>query len=117
MNEPYNIWARGLFLKSPGSFSGLESYFVFAVFLPAYRRLLFPLLQAEKGRLRNAVANCVPASRWVPKILGTCCDRLTHSAHCFSLRSKPPFCFALKLDLCRNRSLSDACCLFERPKR
>ena len=26
---------------------------------------------------------------------------------CFSLRSNPPFCFAL----CRNRSLSDACCL------
>ena len=32
--------------------------------LPAYRRLLFPLLHAEKGRLRNAVANRVPASRW-----------------------------------------------------
>ena len=31
-NEPYNIWARGLFLKSPDSFSGPESYFVFAVF-------------------------------------------------------------------------------------
>ena len=33
----------------------------------------------------NAVANCVPASRWVPKILGTCCNRLTHSAHCLTL--------------------------------
>ena len=54
--------------------------------LPACRRLLFPLLHAEKGRLRNAVANCVPASRWVPKILGTCCDRLTHSAHCLTWR-------------------------------
>ena len=32
--------------------------------LPACRRLLFPLLQAEKGRLRNAVANRVTASRW-----------------------------------------------------
>ena len=32
--------------------------------LPACRRLLFPLLHAEKGRLRNAVANRVPASRW-----------------------------------------------------
>ena len=53
-------------------------------FLPASRRLLFPLLHAEKGCLRNAVANCVPASRWVPKILGTCCDRLTHSAHCLT---------------------------------
>ena len=42
--------------------------------LPACRRLLFPLLHAEKGRLCNAVANHVPASRWVPKILGTCCD-------------------------------------------
>ena len=50
--------------------------------LPACRRLLFPLLHAEKERLRNAVANRVPASCWVPKILGTCCDRLTHSAHC-----------------------------------
>ena len=29
--------------------------------LPACRRLLFPLLHAEKGRLRNAVANRVPA--------------------------------------------------------
>ena len=32
--------------------------------LPACRRLLFPLLHAEKGRLRNAVANRVLASRW-----------------------------------------------------
>ena len=32
--------------------------------LPACRRLLFPLLHAEKGCLRNAVANRVPASRW-----------------------------------------------------
>ena len=32
--------------------------------LPACRRLLFPLLHAEKGRLRNAIANRVPASRW-----------------------------------------------------
>ena len=32
--------------------------------LPACRRLLFPLLHAGKGRLRNAVANRVPASRW-----------------------------------------------------
>ena len=30
--------------------------------LPACRRILLPLLQAENGRLRNAVANCVPAS-------------------------------------------------------
>ena len=52
--------------------------------LPACRRLLFPLLQAEKGRLRNAVANRVPASCWVPKILGTRCDRLTHSVHCLT---------------------------------
>ena len=34
------------------------------LYLPAYRRLLFPLLHAEKGRLRNAVANRVAASRW-----------------------------------------------------
>ena len=47
---------------------------------PLCRRLLFPLLHAEKGRLRNAVANRVAASRWVPKILGTCCDRLTQCA-------------------------------------
>ena len=32
--------------------------------LPACRRLLFPLLYAEKECLRNAVANRVPASRW-----------------------------------------------------
>ena len=32
--------------------------------LPKGRRLLFPLLHAEKGRLRNAVTNRVPASRW-----------------------------------------------------
>ena len=32
--------------------------------LPACRRLLFPWLHAEKGRLRNAVANRVPASHW-----------------------------------------------------
>ena len=44
----------------------------------------FLLLHAEKGRLRNAVANRVPASCWVPKILGTRCDRLTHSAHCLT---------------------------------
>ena len=35
----------------------------------------------KKGRLRNAIANHAPASCWVPKILETCCDRLTHSAH------------------------------------
>ena len=52
--------------------------------LPACRRLLFPLLHAEKGRLRNAVANRVPASCWVPKILGTRCDRLTHSSYCLT---------------------------------
>ena len=49
------------------------------VLLPACRCLLFPLLHAEKGRLCNAVTNRVPASRWVPKILGTRCDRLTQS--------------------------------------
>ena len=32
--------------------------------LPACRRLLFPLLHLEKRRLRNAIVNCVPASRW-----------------------------------------------------
>ena len=32
--------------------------------LPACKRLLFPLLHVEKGRLRNAVANRVPASSW-----------------------------------------------------
>ena len=37
--------------------------------LPACRHLLFPLLHAEKGRLRNAVANRVPASRWQGTIL------------------------------------------------
>ena len=38
--------------------------------LPACRRLLFPLLHAEKGRLRNAVANRVPASH-VPILRAT----------------------------------------------
>ena len=52
--------------------------------LPACRSLIFPLLHTEKGCLRNAVANHVPASCWVPKILGTRCDRLTHSAHCLT---------------------------------
>ena len=33
-------------------------------YLPACRHLLFPLLHAEKGCLRNAIANRVPASRW-----------------------------------------------------
>ena len=42
------------------------------------------LLPAEKGRLRNAVANLVPASHCVPKILGTSCGRLTHSLHCLT---------------------------------
>ena len=37
--------------------------------LPACRHLLFPLLHAEKGRLRNAVANRVPASRWQGTVL------------------------------------------------
>ena len=40
------------------------NYFFHNCSLPACRRLLFPLLHAEKGRLRNAVANRVPASRW-----------------------------------------------------
>ena len=40
------------------------SFLRLALSLPACRRLLFPLLHAEKGRLRNAVANRVPASRW-----------------------------------------------------
>ena len=37
---------------------------VYNLQLPACRRLLFPLLHAEKGHLRNAVANRVPESRW-----------------------------------------------------
>ena len=32
--------------------------------LPGCRRLLFPLLHAEKGPLCNAIANRVPASCW-----------------------------------------------------
>ena len=32
--------------------------------LPGCRRLLFPLLQAEKERLCNAIANRDPASCW-----------------------------------------------------
>ena len=39
----------------------VESEFSSKYCLPACRRLLFPLLHAEKGRLRNAVANRVPA--------------------------------------------------------
>ena len=66
------------------SFYYAEIFFTQMWALPACRRLLFPLLHAEKGRLRNAVVNRVPASCWVPKILGTRCDRLTHSAHCLT---------------------------------
>ena len=73
---PFIIWPC---LKRTGNKQSQE------LDLPACRRLLFPLLHAEKGRLHNAVANCVPGSRWVPKILGTCCDRLTDSEHCFGL--------------------------------
>ena len=40
------------------------NFIVLNKLLPACRRLLFPLLHAEKGRLRNAVANRVPASLW-----------------------------------------------------
>ena len=69
-------------LASPGNV--IRPLFVLSRSLPACRRLLFPLLHAEKGRLRNAVANRVPASCWVPKILGTRCDRLAHSAHCLT---------------------------------
>ena len=46
------------------SLDELFFYFWASRRLPACRRLLFPLLHAEKGRLRNAVANRVPASRW-----------------------------------------------------
>ena len=67
-------------------FSLILKFTPFSINLPACRPLLFPLLHAEKGRLRNAVANRVPASHWVPKILGTYCDRLTHSAHCSTYR-------------------------------
>ena len=42
--------------------------------LPACRRLLFPLLHAEKGHLRNAVANRVPASRWQGILFGINCE-------------------------------------------
>ena len=35
---------------------------------PASIRLLFPLLHAVKGRMRNAVLNRVHASRCFPKI-------------------------------------------------
>ena len=45
--------------------------------LPACRRLLFPLLHAEKGRLRNAVANRVPASRWQGILFRINCEILS----------------------------------------
>ena len=48
--------------------------------------LLFSLLHPEKGRLRKAVAYCVPAFRWVLVILVTGCDRLTHRASCLTKR-------------------------------
>ena len=69
--------------------------------LPACRRLLFPLLHAEKGRLRNAVANRVPASGWVPfpratKEIGDVCTQARWTAAkntivkaAFKLRSSP----------------------------
>ena len=49
--------------------------------LPACRRLLFPLLHAEKGRLRNAVANRVPASRWAV-------DKTRNTEHSGTCRNK-----------------------------
>ena len=71
--------------KDVTSFAIKEEFFArVKQVLPTCRRLLFPLLYAEKGRLRNPITNRVPAPRWVPKILGTCCDRLTHSAHCLT---------------------------------
>ena len=44
--------------------AGVSCFLALPVGLPACRRLLFPLLHAKKGRLRNAVANRVPESRW-----------------------------------------------------
>ena len=52
--------------------------------LPATKEIGDVCTHAEKGRLRNSVANRVPASCLVPKILGTRCDRLIHSAHCLT---------------------------------
>ena len=46
--------------------------------LPACRRLLFPLLHAEKGRIRNAVANRVPASRATKEIGDVCKQAINH---------------------------------------
>ena len=43
-------------------------------YLPACRRLLFPLLHTEKGRLRNAVANRVLAPRWQGTLFRINCE-------------------------------------------
>ena len=46
--------------------------------LPACRRLLFPLLHAEKGRMRNAVANRGAASRAAKQIGDVCKQAINH---------------------------------------
>ena len=46
--------------------------------LPACRRLLFPLLHAEKGRMRNAVANRGAASRAAKEIGDVCKQAINH---------------------------------------
>ena len=46
--------------------------------LPACRRLLFPLLHAEKGRMRNAVANRGAASRAAKEIGDVCKQTINH---------------------------------------
>ena len=46
--------------------------------VPACRRLLFPLLHAEKGRMRNAVANRGAASRAAKEIGDVCKQAINH---------------------------------------
>ena len=46
--------------------------------LPACRRLLFPLLHSEKGRMRNAVANRGAASRAAKEIGDVCKQAINH---------------------------------------
>ena len=54
-----------------------ETFFLAALKLPACRRLLFPLLHAEKGRLRNAVANRVPATRRQNILFRINCEKIS----------------------------------------
>ena len=75
--------------------------------LPARRRLLFPLLHAEKGRLRNAVANRVPASRWQGILFRINCEVGRQTVKVRGWKSE-----VFDLGLFSNLNFSDFCAIF-----